>query len=225
MKKHFILTLGALLLFSGCASKGKFVYECPAEGLGKGNGRVVAVVARITDQRPDAKDFDNIYEGNPVKDIQSMLEYELLRTDVFKQIVPVTDTTGIKADVMIEPALKKLQWQVPDYDSLRTKAFLFGFFTGIIGGTIYGYTDTDVYGDSNMHLRVTDVSSGKVVLDKSYSGRYEQEIIKFKCDIPETRVMVAEKSLQKTLEAIKSDLIQVLGNHGKEIASAGAPKQ
>ena len=225
MKKNIILVLGALLIFSGCATKSKFVYECPAEGLDKGKGKLVAAVTRITDKRTNAEDIDKFYDGNPVTDFQSMLEYELFRTNVFKQIVPVTDVTGIKADIMVEPTLNKLQWQVPDYDSLRVKAFLFGFFTGIIGGTIYGYTDTDVYGDSDLHLRVTDVASGKVVLDKSYSSRYEQEIIKFKCDTPGTRVMVAEKSLQKALEAIKSDLIQVLGNQDKEVASAGAPTQ
>jgi len=219
MKSRIILILVALLVLSGCASKASFVYECPTEGLDKGKGRVVAAVARIVDERKSPESFDNFYEGNPSDDLQPILEHELFRTDVFKQVVSANDIAPIKGDVLIEPTLNKLQWQVPDYDSLRAKAFLFGFFTGIIGGTIYGYTDTDVYGDSDLHLRVTEVSSGRVVLDKSYTGRYEQEIIKFKCDLPETRVMVAEKSLLKALETIKSDIVKVLGklNEGERL--------
>jgi hypothetical protein len=215
MQKYCVWIVIALLL-SGCVRKSKFVYEPPAGGLDNGKGKIVGAVARIEDRRVNTKEFDKFYEGDPVKDIQSMLEHELLGTDVFKEIIPVTDSTGLKADVMVEPVLQKLQWEVPDYESLKTKAFFVGFFTGIIGGTIYGYTDTDVYGDSGMYLRVTDVASGKVLLNKSYKGHYQQEIIKFKCDTPETRVMVAEKSLQKALGAMKSELAQTLLNQGQE---------
>ena len=222
MKKLIVLAVGVLFLVSGCASKSKFVYECPTGGLENGKGMMVAAVVRIVDQRKDAANFDIVYDGDAVKDIQSMFEYELLRTGLFKQIVSVTDTTKIKADVIFEPTLNKLQWQVPDYDSIHLKKFLFGFVTGVIGGTLYGLTGTDVYGESGMNLRVTDVASGKVVLNKSYSGQYKQGIVKFKCDRPETKVMVAEKSVRDAMESIKSDITQVLGNKGKEVASGEA---
>ena len=193
MKKHLVVAVGVLILVSGCATKSKFVYESPNRGLENDKGKMVAAVLHIVDKRTDAAKFDILYQGNPAEDIETMLEFELLRTDLFKQIIPV-NYTPVKADYIIEPTLNKLQWKIPDYDSIRLK-FVMLSCVSIFGSSIYGLTSTDVYGESDIHLRVTDVASGKIILDKSYSGIYKQDQLKFTCDTSETKVMVAEKSI------------------------------
>lgn len=216
MKKHFLVLIGSILLTCGCAAKSKFVYDQPLEHTGKGTGSIVAALGQISDKRTSEKEIDKNYDGEPLKDIHSMLENELLSTNLFERVVTVADAgAGVKADVIIDPSLTRLDWEVPDYNALKVKAFMAGLLTGVVGGVIYGSTDTDVYGDSGIQLRVTEQATGKVLLDKSYSGHHEETMIKFKCDIPETKVSMAGKSLRKAIEAIKSDLREVLGNSGK----------
>lgn len=216
MNKHFLVLVCSILLTCGCAAKSKFVYDQPVEHAGKGTGSIVAALGQISDKRTSEKEIDKYYDGEPLKDIQSMLENELLSTNLFERVVTVTDAgAGVKADVIIDPSLTRLDWEVPDYEALKRKAFVTSLLTGGVGGAIYGSTDTDVYGDSGIQLRVTEQATGKVLLDKSYSGHHEEKMVKFKCDIPETRVAMAGKSLRKAIEAIKSDLREVLGNSVK----------
>jgi hypothetical protein len=214
LKKLFSIAV-VLFLASGCASKSKFVYEPPKGGLENDKGRLVAAVVHIVDQRTDAAKFDILYEGKPAEDIQTMLEYELIRTDLFKAVIPV-NYPAVKADFIIEPTLHKLQGQVPDLDTIRLKSVILSCVS-IIGSSIYNLTNTEVYGESGIHLRITDGTTGKIILDKSYSGLYKQDVSKFMCNIPETKVMVAQKSIQNAIETIKSDINQVIGNKGKDI--------
>jgi len=204
-----------IFLVSGCASKSKFVYEPPKGGLENDKGSMVAAVLYIVDQRTDAKKFDILYEGNPAEDIQTMLEYELLRTDLFKAMIPV-NYIAVKADYIIEPTLNKLQWKVPDLDTIRLTTVILNCVS-LISSSIYNLTNTEVYGESGIHLRVTEVPTGKIILDKNYSGVYKQDISKFKCNIPETKIMVAQRSVQNAIETIKSDITQILGNKGKDV--------
>jgi len=203
------------MLMCGCATKSKFVYNQPIQQTGKGTGTLVAALTQISDSRTGKKEVDECYDGEPLKDIQAILESELLSTNLFEQVVTVTDAANAKADVMITPALTRFDWEVPDYETMKSYAFLAGFFTGIVGGAIYGSTDTDVYGDSGIQMRVTELASGKVVLNKSYSGHHEEKMIKFKCDTPETKVRMAGTSLQKAIAAMKSDLADVLAHQAK----------
>jgi hypothetical protein len=223
MKNLLLFLLCTILLISGCATKSKFVHDRPLEQPDKGKGSIVAALTPINDQRFDGKLIDDYYDGSLLADTQSMLERELLGTGLFEKVFTVTAADkGVKADVTVEPTLTGLEWKVPGYDALRVKAFLAGFLTGLVGGTIYGCTDTDVYGDSSMHLRVTEQATGKVLLDRDYSGHHEEEIMKFKCDTPTTKVAMAGKSLQKTMAAMKADLRDALGGFGKEVAAGSA---
>jgi hypothetical protein len=214
LKKHLIIAV-VLFLSSGCASKSKFVYEAPKGGFENDKGRLVAAVVHIVDQRKDAAKFDILYEGKPAEDIQTMLEYELIRTDLFKAVIPV-NYPAVKADFIIEPTLRKLQGQAPDLEMIRLKSVILGCVS-IIGSSIYNLTNTEVNGESDIHVRITDGPTGKIILDKSYSGLYKQDVSKFMCNIPETKVMVAQKSILNAIEMIKSDINQVIGNKGKDI--------
>jgi hypothetical protein len=209
LKKNFFIAV-VLFLVCGCASKSKFVYESPKGGFENDKGRLVAAVVHIVDRRTDAAKFDAFYEGKPAEDIQTMLEYDLQRTDLFKAIIPV-NYPAVKADFIIEPTLNKLQWLVPDLDMIRLKSVILSCVS-IIGSSIYNLTDTEVQGESDIHVLVTDGSNGKIILDKSYKGLYKQDVSKFTCYIPETKVMVAQRSVQNAIDTIKSDITQVVEN-------------
>jgi len=219
LKKLFIMAV-VLFLASGCTSKSKFVYESPKGGFENDKGRLVAAVVHIVDRRPDAAKFDAFYEGKPAEDIQTMLEYELIRTNLFKAVIPV-NYPAVKADFIIEPTLHKLQWQVPDLDMIRLKTVILSCVS-FIGSSIYNLTDTEVQGESDIHMLVTDGSNGKIILDKSYKGLYKQDVSKFTCNIPETKVMVAQRSIENAIETIKSDITQVIGNKGQDVASSAS---
>lgn len=211
MIRKFMGIFCALLVLSGCAAKGKFVYEPslnPAEGA---QGRKVAVLAPLADERIEKQQFDRFYDGEPIKDLQPILEKELLSTNLFSEVFTATESNqNAKADIMIEPAIEKLEWAVPDYEALLSKAFFISFLTGGIGGVIYGNTDTDVYGNATIRVRVTDKQMGNVLLNKSYNGHHEEQMIKFKCDIPETRVKMANESLKKAIGSMNADLKDVI---------------
>jgi hypothetical protein len=219
LKKHFILAV-ILFLASGCASKSKFVYEPPIGGFENDKGKMVAAVVHIVDRRTDAAKFDSIYDGKPWEDIQTMLEYELQRTGLFKAVIPV-NYPAVKADFIIEPTLIKLQGQAPDLDSIRLKSVIISCVS-IIGSSLYNLTNTKVFGESDIHLRVTDGPTGKIILDKSYSGLYNQDVSKFMCNIPETKVMVAQRSIENAIETIKTDITQVIGDRGKDVKAQGS---
>jgi hypothetical protein len=216
LKKHFILAV-VLFIASGCASKSKFVYEPPKGGFENDKGKMVAAVVHMIDQRPDAAKFDILYDGKPAEDIQTMLEYELQRTGLFKSVIPV-NYPAVKADFIIEPTLNKLQGQAPDLDSIRLKSVILSCVS-IVGSSIYNLTNTKVFGESDIHLRVTDGPTGKIILDKSYSGLYKQDVSKFMCNIPETKVMVAQKSIENAIETIKTDITQVIGDKDKDLTA------
>jgi hypothetical protein len=216
LKKHFILAV-VLFIASGCASKSKFVYDSPKGGFENDKGKMVAAVVHIVDQRPDAAKFDMVYDGKPGEDIQTMLEYELQRTGLFKAVIPV-NYPAVKADFIIEPTLNKLQGQAPDLDSIRLKSVIISCVS-IIGSSIYNLTNTKVLGESDIHLRVTEGPTGKIILDKNYSGLYKQDVSKFMCNIPETKVMVAQRSIENAIEEIKNDITQVIGDKGNDVTA------
>ncbi len=217
MKSRYFFLVIMFFLISGCASKSKFVYERTQEA---GKGSIVVALSPISDMRLEDQEVDKHYDGDPLKDIQAMLENELLGTGLFKQVVTKpNDASGVKIDMTVEPTLTKLAWEVPGYSGLIAKSVLVGFFTGIVGGVIYGCTDIEVHGDSCIHLLVKDYATGKVLIDKDYKGHHEEQLIKFSCDTAETKVLMAGKALQKTLADIKTDLKNTLSNANGEVST------
>lgn len=220
--KQLIALICTIILLTGCATKSKFVLDPLPEQQVKRKGALVTALTPIADKRSAENRIDENYDGEPLKDIQSMLERELLSTSLFNNVVTVPQVdANTKADLLIETSLNKLEWGVPDYDSLRVKAFMVGFFTGFIGGAIYVSTDTEVYGDSSIHMKVIEKPAGKVILEKSYDAHHEETMKKLYCDTPTTKIDMAGKSLKKALQVMKADLIGLLAGDKSEVEAEG----
>lgn len=140
MFRKFLIIACAMLIVSGCASKGKFVYQPSFKSIESDSGKKVVLLAQITDGRNTPWTFDVNYDGDLINDMQLILQDELLRTNLFNKVLMATESVqDIKADVLIEPTLMKLEWKVPGYKALVDRMFYVSFLTGAIGGLISGF--------------------------------------------------------------------------------------
>lgn len=208
------------LIVSGCAGKSKFVTDRLTGPVETGRGKIVALLAPVADQRAVKQEFDKVYDGNPANDIQFILEKDLLSTNLFDKVITVSEASqSVPADVVIEPTLQVLKWEVPDYDALLQRVFFVSMLTGGIGGVIYGSTDTDVHGYAAMHFRVMNVAKD-TILDKSYEGHHQEQMAKMRCDTPDTKVRMTGESLKKVLQQLDSDLRGLLGTAKPAVVSS-----
>lgn len=211
MKKHMPWILCAVFFISGCATTSQFVYNHPTDFPEAKQENLVAAVVPIIDLRKGDKEIDKIYSDSPLVNIQKIIQEELRSTGLFKKVISISKADEENgADIMVEPSLAKLEWVVPNYDELVGKAFAVSVLTGGIGGAIYGSTDVDVYGNTSLHVKVMEISNGKVLLEKTYDGHCEEKMIKFKCDTPETKAKMIGTSLKQSIEAMKTDLKEAI---------------
>lgn len=211
MLKHLVGIICLCLLVSGCVSKGKFVMDDPlSRPTENSKGRIVALLTPVADQRPDKQELDKIYDGDISKDIQLILQKNLLGTNIFDNVIAVPEAgQGVQAAFVIEPTLQILKWEVPGYESMVNKVFIVSLFTGGLGGMIYGSTDIEVKGKAAMHFRVTNTANNSI-WEKSYESSYQEQKAKMVCDTPETKVRITRESLDKIFQSLDSDLKDLL---------------
>ena len=63
-------------------------------------------------------------------------------------------------------------------------------------------------------------ATGQVLLERTYSGHYEQQMDKFKCDTPETKATMIGKSVKEAMNQLKIDLQKVLDPDREDIVSS-----
>src|SRR5262249_53879986 len=115
--------------------------------------------------------------------------------------------------LLVEPTLKVLEWDVPEYDSIRQNLFLWSLATFGIGGFVYGGGTTgtpDVHGRTVLVVRFTDVSAGSPAVERRYEGKSVETTTKLNCDTGSTRRMVVEASAKSAMRQLVADL-QTLG--------------
>jgi len=210
-------------VLSGCAAPAQFSYDHP-QTTASTPGMPTLAVADLIDQRAGPSEIDNAYVDDPVDEIDDILEEELLSTGLFGEVVRVQadeDISLTKPDLLMTAELLEIQWEVPDYDAIVAKAFTTSLLTGGIGGVFYGSTETDVYGDTLLHVRVVDFGTGQVLLDNSYAGHSEERMAKLQCDTPSTKALMVGKALKLAMEQLKADLSTV-ANRGYEGAEKPA---
>lgn len=209
LTSKIVLCMLLVIAQTGCAAtKMPFSYQYPDAKQAQSPG-LVLLFSGVVDQRSD-RDIDKIYEADPIKEISRILREELLSMGLFSNIILASEGTPTSqvenATFVIEPKLDVLKWEVPDYDSKKFWAFTTSLLTGGLGGTIYGMSDTDVYGHSRMRIKLSSMKTGETVVDKDYLGVAKEVMIKFKCDTPETKSTMVGKSLKNLMEKFKSDL-------------------
>jgi hypothetical protein len=214
-------------IFVGCATKSAFIYDRPEMKGGVASGRVL-VCGETVDNRAE-HDLDKVYEGDTLEQVRMSIEQEMMSTGLFEKVVwaktsreseESPKTSG--RQFFLNTSLNELKWEVPGYQALQTKAFVAGFATGLVGGLIYGATSTDVNGASRLTVQFSDRTSGKLLIDKEYTGSYKTTKAKLKCDSNDTKAEVAGKALKDAMEQFKADILKTLANAGTATEAASA---
>lgn len=184
------------LLFTGCATTIPFQYQHP-ESTQSGYTDMSIAYSYVNDQRAE-KDTDKIFESCPVEDLNKTIGEEIRSTGLFRKVISIPpdkmdDEKYLQnqdIDFVMNSSLKEMKWEIPDYDKIQTTIFIVSFLTGGIGGVIYGSTDSDIYGDMKQRITLIEQNSGKILLDKEYTGHIEERKTKFKCDTLKTKAEI-----------------------------------
>ncbi len=210
--KKWLLPVLFLSFLSGCASV-PLQYEHPTSSKSSTTELRVALTYPV-DQRPDKEAIDSVLQKNPVDDLSKIMVEEVESMGLFKEVVPIAKEMPIDkvpevcrdADLVMDSCLKKLSWEVPDYEQKQAAAFVSGFAFGIVGGMIYGMTKTDVYGNANLRVTLVRQSTGETLIDKDYVVHIADNVAKINCDTPEMRSKMAGKAIKAVMEKLKADL-------------------
>ncbi len=191
--------LGWALGLGGCAHQPTTValpYEAPVVGGTDHGSRPIGLLTGVKDARPDWSVDSFLKE--PVADFtRRMLAAELVASGAFAN---VQEKPGdVSGGIQIEASLGELSWMVPNHSRMVKTAFWTSFLTGGLGGLAYGATETPVFGHASLHLKLTDRTTSKVLLDRSFDAVHEERIAKLKSDTIETRTRVMGAALKATL--------------------------
>jgi hypothetical protein len=193
--------------------RGPFTYEHPASRVG--HRWPIAAYRPIDDRRRD-RSIDAVYDGSPVVALGDALGEELAGAGLFGFAMAQPDAATPEelrrrgVGLLVEPTLKVLEWDVPDYDAIRQNLLLWSAFTLGIGGFVYGGTSTDVHGRTVLVVRITDVAAGSATVERRYEGKAAETRSKLNCDTGEARRTVAEASAKAAMRQLVADL-QTLG--------------
>lgn len=184
---------------SGCATNHpvvKLPYEMPAmrTPVEAPAGRIASVVD-IRDARED-RSLDMFLDEPPKAFVRKALAAELTAAGAMQAVSTENDSA---AAIGIEADLNELSWAVPNHEKMMKTAFWTSFLTGGLGGLAYGSTDTPVYGHASIKLKLTERSTGRVLLDENFDALHEERTAKLKCDSLETRARVMAAALKAAL--------------------------
>ncbi len=205
------------LFFVGCATKSEFLYHYPNTTKDRPTGLIVACES-LRDERDKPCEIDKIFKANPIEEIGRIIQQEIMSTGLFIEVIQLSegDAEGAErrpyfdADIYVSAKLLEMDWKVPNYDAMIGKAFGLSVLTGGIGGMIYGSTETDVYDDARIRIKVIDLRLQKTLLDKEYIGHAEEKMKKLKCDTPNTKARMIGNAIEIVMASFKEDLAQAV---------------
>jgi hypothetical protein len=199
--KIYLIVFFSILFLAGCQSP-KFAYKAPPPSLNSAGPSIL--IMPLTDSRTN-RDMDKVLEKGYLVDVQKAIGDELQSMDFFSSVTVITNETALPtADLKLNPTLRRLEWEIPNYGALETKAFMVGLFTGIIGGSIYAATGIDIYGHSILDVRVDQATN--TLFNFEYSDSITNHVKKAVCDTSNTKANMMVQAFQKTMGEVKTDL-------------------
>jgi hypothetical protein len=117
-----------------------------------------------------------------------------------------TDDNRSPAELRLKTELKRLEWEVPNYNSIVANSFLLSLFTGGIGGGIYIGTSTTVNSFAVVQMELSEIQGGRVLLSQEYSGSHTEKMAKASCDTSTTKARMASHAFKDALTKWKVDL-------------------
>ncbi|MDQ8182222.1 hypothetical protein [Pelagicoccus sp. SDUM812005] len=202
MSIKVIITLAAVILLAGCATRREFTgVALHHEAISHPDRTPFAakvLVEDIVDLREE-KAIDPIFSAKPPQEIQRILEQELSDSGLF------SDQGELASTIRIQTELVKFDWEVPGHDRKTRTAFTVSLLTGGLGGIAYGSSSTPVYGYVDLRVRVVD-QSGSVILEKAYAAKTEEKMALLKSDTPKTMSLMTGKALGEIVAEFIDDL-------------------
>lgn len=187
----------------GCVStapieKVPFLYD-PPQMTGYPSGYVLAV-REIEDKRKDAKNVDSIYKSDPMEEMLQIINHEVMSTKMFSKIVRVpletknefTYSKEKSARFLMYPTLLEMGWTLPGEEEQEI--------------------DASIYGDMKLNIKIVDSSSGKVLLDKEYTGWCENKARKEICELPMIKASMIGRSFKIIMTKLKTDLTEMVNS-------------
>lgn len=157
------------------------------------------------------RDMDKVMEKGYLVDVQNAIGGELQNMDYFSSVVVVTNDASLRTtDLKLTPTLHRLEWEIPNYDALLTKAFTVGLLTGAIGGVIYSSTSIDVHGHSVLAVRVEQVTNSATLFNWEFADSVTNRLKKAVCDTPDTKASMMIQAFNKTMGDLKAGLLKNL---------------
>lgn len=177
-----LAALIAVFLGCGCVSQKPlpFAYGTPLPARASGPGLAVMTSESV---RPAKSVEDEVLKIPQCVDPVTVKE--LQGVGLFSTVTLCTNSTP-KNGYVLHSQLKELRWNVPNHDAMVTTTFIVSFFTGGIGGVIYGCTDTDVFGYADVHFRLENAQTRETVLDRDFKATEKRRTTKLSCDLPDT---------------------------------------
>jgi hypothetical protein len=205
------LVLTALLV-GGCSNRARFSYPNAPGGLAS-QGALVGALHDVCDRLTD-REIGDFYEDTIPVAITNAVKSEMEAAGVFSRVESLAACSPIpsleelrerKIAIVVNPQVDRLQWVVPDYAQINATAFAVSLLFGLVGGVIYGMTDTEVYGHVELRMILFDVRTGQS-LDRVYSGEAREEMDKLACDTPETRRKMVGRAFNEAMKGFRGDL-------------------
>jgi hypothetical protein len=211
MRSSFYSLLFVIFIFTNaCTTTTAFHHPSPLENKAYKGKQYVGEVALLKDERAGDKSIDKIFKDSPLMEIQKMIEEEILYSGIFSQMKKKGETFNAELRYLIKPVLKRLEWHIPNYDSMVGTAFIVSALTGGIGGVIYGSTDTTVFGYVDLEIELYDNQSRQTVFNKTYKGEVKKTMAKIFSDSQNTKAEMIGLATQDAVKKFKVDLISGL---------------
>jgi hypothetical protein len=208
--KLFSLLLLVSTLMVGCATRQPFDYPYPAPAASKAGSGSLAIQA-VVDHRGGSNELDKVLfipSG-----LDRIVDREVESTGRFANTVQLTNGVARgNEDFLLDVTLRKLEWEIPNHDQMVGIVFGLSLVTGGVGGVIYGSTSTDVMGHAQIAFKLSRPSTGKVLLEREYTGDVQRRVTKFNCDTPKTGRRLAGAAVRNVMEQFNRDLDNLVLN-------------
>jgi hypothetical protein len=201
-----IIPLVVASLLTGCARQ-RFGYPLPASAAPNPTGKAAEILA-ISDVRTN-RQIDEALVTNYLSQVAEVLTAELQSMGHLRSVF-VQGTNSIRADLLVRTEMQRLEWEVPNYNTIIGITFFASLLTGGIGGIIYGSTSTDVNGMAVVRFEISDINPQRVIMSREFTGRHKERVSKLNCDSNETKARVASLAFRDAVEQLKAELRRVL---------------
>lgn len=206
-----VLSVGLAILTGCSAGRVPLKYYRPGAKL-RTEGPVVACRPTLDGRRD--RSIDEALDPDLLAAIDKVLHDEIASSRIAREVrqlprkrpIPSREELADQGvDLLIEPVLQRMVWEVPGYDLISAMYLLTFFAGGFIGLYIYGATKTEAFGHVALTVEMIDLTSGRKERN-TYEATASERLAKLDAEEPETKSRLVGKALSSIMERLKSDV-------------------